>query len=132
MARSGACGHFGTFDLQVHDISVDLRGRNAIHQLYGSILALCNVFASARNSLIFSLHLSLLTFTALAVYAYRDIWPLMTFTLQPKDSAEGELLWAKIGLLIFVGGIVPLFEPYPYIPCDPSVSPAATGIYWGL
>lgn len=72
----------------------------------------------------FSLHLSLVTFTILAVYAYRDIWPLMTFTLQPKDGAEGDLLWAKVALLAFVGVFLPLFEPYPYVPYDPAVSPA--------
>lgn len=80
----------------------------------------------------FSLHLSLVTFTALAVYVYRDIWPLMTFTLRPKDSAEGGLLWVKIGLLVFVGAIEPLFEPYRYIPCDPLVSPVAINIYLDL
>ena len=90
--------------------------------MYASLLALGNVLASSRRSLTFSGHLSLVLFASLAVYAYRDIWPLMTFTLQPKDSAEGTLLWVKIGVLFFVGGFLPLFEPYPYLPYDPSVS----------
>ena len=84
------------------------------------------MLASVRNGLLFSFHLSLVTFGFLAVYAYRDIWPLMTFTLQPKDSFEGNLLWVKIGLLAFVGAFVPLFEPYPYIPYDPMVSPVVS------
>jgi hypothetical protein len=55
------------------------------------------------------------------VLAYRDIWPLATFTLAPADAAEGALLWAKV-LLSVVGAIVlPLIEPYPYMPLDPSV-----------
>lgn len=56
----------------------------------------------------------------LAVYAYRDVWPLMTFTLQPADSAEGDLLWAKVAVASLVA-LLPLFEPYPYIPYDPAV-----------
>lgn len=87
------------------------------------------MFVSARNSLVLSLHLTLVTFTALAVYAYRDIWPLMTFTLEPKDSAEGDLLWAKIAFLALVGALLPLFEPYPYVPYDPTVSLAVLWVF---
>ena len=46
----------------------------------------------------------------------------MTYILQPKDQYEGVLLWAKVALVTFVGIIEPLFEPYPYVPYDPSVS----------
>ena len=46
----------------------------------------------------------------------------MTFTLQPKDAFEGNILWMKIVLLGFVAAFLPLFEPYPYIPYDPAVS----------
>ena len=56
----------------------------------------------------------------LAVYAYRDVWPLMTFTLEPADRTEGELLWYKV-TVTFLVNLLPLFEPYPYIPHDPTV-----------
>lgn len=46
----------------------------------------------------------------------------MTYTLEPADAAEGNLLWAKIGLIVFAGFLEPVFEPYPYIPYDPTVS----------
>ena len=62
----------------------------------------------------------MVTVAVLAVYAYRDVWPLMTFTLHPIDSAEGDLLWAKVAVAAFVA-LLPLFEPYPYIPYDPAV-----------
>ncbi|KIP05211.1 hypothetical protein PHLGIDRAFT_534835 [Phlebiopsis gigantea 11061_1 CR5-6] len=88
--------------------------------LYASLLALCNALVSSRRSLTFSRHLSLVIFATLAVYIYRDLWPLMTFTLQPKDGAEGALLWVKIVLLFFSGALLPLLEPYPYLPYDPS------------
>ena len=91
-------------------------------QVYASVLASLNAGTSAKNGLLYSLHLSLVTFSILAVYAYRDVWPLMTIPLRPKDEAEGNILWVKIALLAFVGVFLPLFEPYPYIPYDPEVS----------
>ncbi|KAI0697137.1 multidrug resistance-associated ABC transporter [Cytidiella melzeri] len=70
-------------------------------------------------------HLALVSFALWAVFAYRDLWPLATFTLQPLDSAEGWLIWTKIGILTFVAVVVPLFVPRQYIPLDPK-DPAAT------
>lgn len=46
----------------------------------------------------------------------------MTFTLRPADEAEGQVLWAKVALAGLVGFVLPVFEPYPYIPVDPLVS----------
>lgn len=80
------------------------------------------MLSSARKALVFSAHLSSISFAILAVYAYRDVWPLMTFTLQPKDLAEGDILWARLALIAFVGALEPVFEPYPYIPYDYAVS----------
>jgi hypothetical protein len=54
-------------------------------------------------------------------FAYRDIWPLLTFTLHPLDEQEGVILWVKSALTIYTGLVVPLFEPFPYKPFDPSV-----------
>lgn len=65
----------------------------------------------------------MITFAILAVYTYHNVWPLMTFTLRPKDLDEGAILWGKLGLLAFASVFLPLLEPYPYIPYDPSVSP---------
>ena len=44
----------------------------------------------------------------------------MTFTLQPKDN--GSLIWTKLCLLCVIGMVMPVLEPYPYIPYDPLVS----------
>ena len=60
----------------------------------------------------------MISLAACVLYAYRDIWPLMTFTLRPADEAEGAFLWAKVALLLFIGVVVPMCEPYPYIPVD--------------
>ncbi|KIP05213.1 hypothetical protein PHLGIDRAFT_534841, partial [Phlebiopsis gigantea 11061_1 CR5-6] len=88
--------------------------------LYAVLLALLNVLAPIRRTLPFSRHLSMITFATLAVYTYRNVWPLMTFTLRPKDLDEGAILWGKLGLLAFAAVFLPLLEPYTYIPYDPS------------
>ena len=82
------------------------------------MLGLLNVVATSRRGLAYSRHLSSVLLAVFAVYAYRDLWPLMTFTLHPRDEGQGTLLWVKIGLAFFAGIVEPLFEPYPYIPVD--------------
>jgi hypothetical protein len=59
-------------------------------------------------------------FITFSVYAYRDIWPLLTFKLVPADGREGTLLWIKIGL-VAVAGVIPLVSPRQYVPLDPQV-----------
>ena len=94
---------------------------NQINQAYTSVLATFNVFSLARVSHIYSFHLTTVTLAVCALYAYRDIWPLLTFTLRPIDEVEGGLLWAKVALIVFISIVEPLFEPYPYVPVDPEV-----------
>lgn len=67
-------------------------------------------------------HLALVAFVLWSVFAYRDFWPLATFTLRPADEAEGWLIWTKLALLSFVAVVVPLMVPRQYIPIDPQVS----------
>ena len=62
-----------------------------------------------------------LLLTTLVVYVYRDVWPLGTYTEQPKDTSRDSLLWYKFALLVFTGVVVPLFVPRRYIPVDPQV-----------
>jgi hypothetical protein len=45
----------------------------------------------------------------------------MTFTISPADRDMGALLWIIIGLLSLVSVILPVLEPYPYIPVDVTV-----------
>ncbi|KAF9564162.1 P-loop containing nucleoside triphosphate hydrolase protein [Agrocybe pediades] len=54
----------------------------------------------------------------LAVYVYRDLWPLATYTLEPIDR-EQDMLWYKIAVISVLGLVIPLFMPYHYIPVDP-------------
>ena len=46
----------------------------------------------------------------------------MTFTLHPLDAAEGRVLWAKIALSGLSGVLLPILEPFPYIPVNAKVS----------
>lgn len=53
-----------------------------------------------------------------ACYGYRDIWPLMHYNMEPLDALEGTCLWIKIALVITVGLLWPVLEPYGDIGVD--------------
>ncbi|KAI9449922.1 hypothetical protein BJY52DRAFT_1215702 [Lactarius psammicola] len=67
--------------------------------LYAAFLALLTVTARTVRASVTSFHLSSLLLGTFSVYAYRNIWPLLTFTLSPVDAWEGASLWVRIGLL---------------------------------
>ena len=90
-------------------------------QTFAVILAAANTLASARTSLLLSPHLTFISFAVFVIYAYRDLWPLMTFALRPLDEAEGKILWVKIALATWAGVLGPACEPYPYLPLHPKV-----------
>jgi hypothetical protein len=73
------------------------------------------------RSQVVSFHATLATLAIFGAYAYRDLWPSITFAYSPADGHEGWLFWAKLGLSALGGIVVPMSEPYPYIPLDPLV-----------
>ncbi|GJE99674.1 multidrug resistance-associated ABC transporter [Phanerochaete sordida] len=85
-----------------------------------TVLAAASVLVSAKTYRLLSPYGTVFAFAVFASYAYRDIWPLMTFTLHPRDSAEGPILWVKVGLSMWTGLLGPLLEPFPYIPVFPE------------
>ncbi|KAH9169370.1 P-loop containing nucleoside triphosphate hydrolase protein [Lactarius sanguifluus] len=87
--------------------------------LYASLLALFTITARRECASVTSLHLSSLLLVTFFVYAYRDIWPLLTFVLSPADEREGILLWFKLGLLTFAAVVIPLVIPRQYVPINP-------------
>ncbi|KAG1749648.1 uncharacterized protein EDB91DRAFT_1334077 [Suillus paluster] len=87
---------------------------------YASILGLVSVTTKPRWSRLVSTHLATLLFAVFAVFAYRDLWPLLTFNKQPKDLKEGGLLWAKVVVLFLSSIVFPLVSPRQYIPVDPA------------
>ncbi|KAI9444468.1 hypothetical protein H4582DRAFT_1805817 [Lactarius indigo] len=88
--------------------------------LYAAFLALVSVTARRVRASVASFHLSSLLLGTFSIYAYRNIWPLLTFTLSPVDGSEGPLLWVRIGLLAFAAIVIPLLVPRQYIPIDPK------------
>lgn len=85
------------------------------------ILALMSISTTVRQSKWATLHLEIVLLAVLAVYTYRDLFPLATFTRIPVDVEEGWILWARIALLLVTGIIVPIFIPRMYVPVDEKV-----------
>ncbi|KAJ3760576.1 hypothetical protein EV360DRAFT_81041 [Lentinula raphanica] len=88
--------------------------------LYTSLLALISATAKPRWSKVAIRHLNTVLLAAFCVYLYRDVYPLITFTLKPKDLSEGGILWAKIVDLAIISIVIPLVIPRPYVPVDPK------------
>ncbi|KAJ7323675.1 hypothetical protein DFH08DRAFT_917047 [Mycena albidolilacea] len=86
--------------------------------LYVAVLAIFSVIGSVKWSRVAVKHLNLVLIPTAIVYFYRDVFPLATFPLTPKDLWEGALLWPKIATLFLVSGIVPLVIPRQYTPVD--------------
>lgn len=80
-----------------------------------------SISANVKWSRIAIRHLNTVLLCTLAVYFYRDVFPLATNTLTPADIWEGQLLWPKIAILFAVSGIIPLIIPRQYIPLDSKV-----------
>ena len=83
-------------------------------------MSLGTLLAQSRVARVCSIHLFLILLCDFIVYAYRDIWPLLTFALAPLDRAEGAILWVKVALITYAAVIVPLLIPRQYVPVDPS------------
>ncbi|KAI0793376.1 hypothetical protein C8Q75DRAFT_558190 [Abortiporus biennis] len=85
--------------------------------LYATFLSLMTIIPQrrfVRNSA--AKHLVLVLLIPWAVLVYRDIIPLLTFTMVPLDDTEEGLLWVKIGVLTLAAVIIPLFIPPEYFP----------------
>lgn len=53
------------------------------------------------------------------MYAYRDIWPLFTFNLDPADI-NTPVTWARVAILTVSAVLIPLVRPRTYVPVDPQ------------
>ena len=90
-------------------------------QLYSSALGLLSLVSLKRGPQATRINVFLL-FVTLAVFIYRDVWPLATYDQVPVDAAvEGPLFWVKFAILTVIAVVVPLFIPRQYVPVDPEV-----------
>ncbi|WVQ93407.1 hypothetical protein IAU59_000477 [Kwoniella sp. CBS 9459] len=63
-------------------------------------------------------HVDTLLFLGWCLYAYRDLWPLLTFTLDPADI-NNAITWSRVAILSVSAVIIPLLRPRTYVPVDP-------------
>ncbi|THH11785.1 hypothetical protein EW145_g436 [Phellinidium pouzarii] len=87
---------------------------------YATFLALVSVAVQRKWAKFANTHLVLLLLVSWVVFAYRDFWPLATYTQQPADLSEGWILWAKLAVLTLTALAVPVLMPRPYVPVDPK------------
>ncbi|VDC01970.1 unnamed protein product [Peniophora sp. CBMAI 1063] len=88
---------------------------------YATVLAFLDIAAGFAVARLASAHLVTVLLLAFALYAVRDLWPLVTFTLQPIDGYEGPLLWIQVALLGIAGVLVPLCIPRQYVPVEGEI-----------
>ncbi|KAJ7130893.1 hypothetical protein C8R46DRAFT_659815 [Mycena filopes] len=94
-------------------------GLMAVPYLYGAILASLTLSPTHTRTRLIR-HANSVLFLAFAVYVYRDILPLATYTQTPVDLDDGRELWAKIALLFVTAVVIPVSTPRQYIPVDPA------------
>ncbi|WVQ74599.1 hypothetical protein IAR50_004200 [Cryptococcus sp. DSM 104548] len=70
-------------------------------------------------------HLDVLLFLAFGVYAYRDIWPLLTFHLEPADI-QNPITFSRLAILTLAAVVIPLIRPRTYTPVD-AANPTPKG-----
>ncbi|OCF31712.1 ATP-binding cassette transporter [Kwoniella heveanensis BCC8398] len=63
-------------------------------------------------------HVDTLLFLGWCLYAYRDLWPLLTYTLDPADI-NNAITWSRVAILSVSAVIIPLLRPRTYVPADP-------------
>ena len=90
-----------------------------------SFLALLAAFVKSRWGKVANEQLVALLFPIWAVFVYRDLWPLATYTLHPADSWD-KLIWFKVSILTFIAAFIPLLVPRQYVPTDSEVSYSCT------
>ncbi|KAJ3564973.1 hypothetical protein NP233_g7938 [Leucocoprinus birnbaumii] len=84
--------------------------------LYTVFLGFAVLFAPKHWSSAASQHSTIIYLASFAAYAYRDIYPLATFTHVPKDDPADPLVWITILLLFLSGLVIPLTIPREYVP----------------
>jgi hypothetical protein len=90
-------------------------------KIFSSLMALVSLSSTSFRDRA-TRHNILLLLVTLGVYIYRDIWPLATYSIEPEDRADGNILWAKISVLTVIAIIIPLCTPNAYVPADPEVT----------
>ncbi|KAJ7675294.1 hypothetical protein B0H17DRAFT_1207802 [Mycena rosella] len=91
-----------------------------VFYLYATLLVVVSAKVTAKIGATAGRHLDLLLMVAFAVFFYRDVFPLATYTWPVQDAAEGRLLPAKLVALALAAVAIPLVTPRTYVPVDPA------------
>jgi hypothetical protein len=94
-----------------------------VPKFYATLLAILSLSSGVKWSRAANKHLNTVLLCTFLMYFCRDVFPLATFSLAPKDLWEGQLLWPKVMTLAAVSIIIPVAIPCQYIPLDPKVRP---------
>lgn len=108
--------------VRLYVISTQYSSLDFFQQVYFCFLALLSAAAKFPYSRIATHHLNIVLLVPFVVYAYRDLWPLATYTSSPADGVEGKKLWFKIACITLAAVFLPLSAPRQYIPVDHQVS----------
>lgn len=65
-----------------------------------------------------TVHVDLLLLLAFSLFAYRDIWPKLTYYLVPTDL-DNWVTWTRVGILALAAVVIPLIRPRTYVPVNP-------------
>ncbi|KAF8310655.1 ATP-binding cassette transporter [Clavulina sp. PMI_390] len=90
--------------------------------LYLTLLSIVSFRHPPTHPIQYSLatHVNMIFLATFSIYSYRNLWPLTTYYLVPKDASLGAITWSRIALLGWNAIIVPGFLPRPYVPVDPK------------
>lgn len=116
LGEFGAC----TFHVSLFSWAEVTNSTDSVHQTYAlifSVLLLSLRPATPVRKHVIA-HLDILLLLGFALYAYRDIWPLLTTYLSPVDL-QNPNTWARLALLFVVAIVIPLIRPRTYVPVDP-------------
>ncbi|CED83676.1 Multidrug resistance-associated protein/mitoxantrone resistance protein, ABC superfamily [Phaffia rhodozyma] len=83
----------------------------------GSIVYRPSIFSTLTHTL--KAHITCLLIVAFGVFAVRDIWPMLTFTVDSKDNLSA-LMWIRLATIALLAIFAPIFTPRTFIPLSPS------------
>ncbi|KDQ18018.1 hypothetical protein BOTBODRAFT_155037 [Botryobasidium botryosum FD-172 SS1] len=86
---------------------------------YTMLLAILSLTIRPRVRKIINRHLIFLLLSTFAVFVYRNLWPLASFSGVSQDGAAGWITWSRLSILGVAGVVIPLIIPREFVPVNP-------------
>ncbi|KIJ68811.1 hypothetical protein HYDPIDRAFT_81693, partial [Hydnomerulius pinastri MD-312] len=90
-------------------------------QIYATLLSFFSVLRLDFGGRNLTGHADLIFLSVFGVFAYRDLWPLLTFT-RPPGYHLTSYVWAENAILAVLAIVLPLTSPREYWPIDDTSS----------